>query len=291
MIRYQITSADWQATIREVSPTWLDRAHERSTAYADAGRYITPPSSIWSQIKRVYMDLQGFKCGFCERKLENSEFGNVEHDVEHYRPKGLVTRWPPASATARGDDLSFPLGEPDEPGYFMLAHHHENYLVSCKTCNSALKGNGFPVDGERDMRMTSPRHTTERPYLVYPIGFLDDDPEKLIRFEGIVPVPAAARGRRRRRGQVIISFFQLAERDGLLEERSMVIIALHLGLVSLDHPDQLSRAIARQAVERLTSDRAAHANCARSFHRLWNDERADAETFSRLALDHISSLP
>jgi hypothetical protein len=37
MIRYQITSADWQATIREVSPTWLDRAHERSTAYADAG--------------------------------------------------------------------------------------------------------------------------------------------------------------------------------------------------------------------------------------------------------------
>ena len=294
MIRYRITQAEWQQAIDDVSSTWMDRARDRTTAYQAANEFVKdPPSTIWSEIKRVYMDLQGFKCGFCERKLEQSDFGNVEHDVEHYRPKGIVTQWPPTSAPERGVGLNFPLGGANDPGYFLLAHHPENYLISCKTCNSSLKGNGFPVDGGRDINIADPRHTAERPYLVYPLGTssLDDDPEALIRFEGIVPVPAATSGRRRRRGQVIINFFQLAEREGLLEERSMVIMALHLALVSFNHADPLTQTIARQAVARLTSNSAAHANCARSFHNLWLTNQADAEQFSQLAANHIASLP
>lgn len=294
MIRHHITQADWQQAIDDISSTWMSRAGDRTADYLAANRFVkNPPSTIWSEIKRVYMDLQGFKCGFCERKLEQSEFGNVEHDVEHFRPKGIVTDWPPASAPERGDGIDFTLGTAADPGYFLLAHHPENYLISCKTCNSSLKGNGFPVDGDRDIALAEPRHTAELPYLVYPLGTssLDDDPEALIAFEGIVPVPAAASGRRRRRGQVIINFFQLAEREGLLEERSIVIMTLSLALASLDHPDALTQTIAQQTVARLTSNSSAHTNCARCFHHLWLTNRADAAQFSQLALDHIVSLP
>ena len=191
----------------------------------------------------------------------------------------------------RGDGIDFGLGTAADPGYFLLAHHPENYLISCKTCNTALKGNGFPVDGSRDNAMTSPRRTTERHFLVYPLGMVDEDPQRLIRFEGVVPVPAARSGHRRRRGQVIINFFQLAERDGLLEERSMTILGLHLALISIDHPDELSRRLARETVDRMTGDASAHANCARSFVSLWSRSRTDAETFSRAAFDHLVSLP
>ena len=125
--------------------------------------------------------------------------------------------------------------------------------------------------------MASPRHGHERPFLVYPIGQLDDDPQKLIRFRGILPVPAARSGRRLQRGQVIISFFQLAERDGLLLERSLTIAALHLALISVDLPgDPLSSQLAQQTLRVLTSDAAAHANCARSFVALWADDRPTA---------------
>ncbi len=292
MIGYRITAAEWREAIRAVAPTWLARAADRTATYAEAGRYTEPPSKIWSEIKSVYMDIQGFKCGFCERKLEKSEFGNIEHDVEHFRPKGLVTSWPPDSDPERGAGLGFELGDPADPGYFLLAHHHENYLISCKTCNTALKRNGFPVEGTtRNTEMVSPRHPGERHFLVYPVGMFDEDPQKLIRFEGIVPVPAARSGHRRRRGQVIINFFQLAERDGLLEERSMTVLGLHLALISVDHPDQLSRQLAEITIERMTGNAAVHANCARSFRALWAQSRADAEIFSQEAFDHLTSLP
>lgn len=290
MIRYTVTQAEIRQRINDLAPTWLDKARARTEAYRVAGRYEKPPSDIWSDIKRVYMDLQGYKCGFCERRLERSEFGNVEHDVEHFRPKGMVEQWPPASAPERGNGLNFPLGEASPGlGYFLLPHEPENYLISCKTCNTAFKSNGFPVEGVRDLTMESPRHTNERPLLVYPIGSFDDDPQRLIRFEGIVPVPAANSGRRRKRGQTLINFFGLAERDGLLLERSITIVALHLALDSAGHPDPTGQ-IAQHMLQVLTSDHAAHANCARSFVALWEADQAAALAFSEAALDHLLSV-
>lgn len=291
MIRYPIPHAELSRRIDAAVPTWFGRARQRTDAYDAEGRYVNPPSSIWSDIKRVYMDLQGHKCGFCERRLERSAHGNVEHDVEHFRPKAMVEAWPPASAPERAAGLDFPLGSgAPGRGYFLLPHHHENYLISCKTCNSAFKSNGFPVDGPRDLAMRSPRHTPERPYLAYPLGLFDDDPQKLIRFEGNLPVPAATAGRRRRRGRVIIRFFGLAERDGLLLERSITIAALHLALVNVDGDDLTSR-LARHMVRTLTADQAAHANCARSFVGLWAADRPAARAFSQAALDHLASVP
>jgi hypothetical protein len=290
MIRYAVTQAELRQRINDTAPTWLDKARERTEAYRVAGKYGKPPSDIWSDIKRVYMELQGYKCGFCERRLERSEFGNVEHDVEHFRLKGMVEQWPPSSAPERGNGLNFTLGDASPGlGYFLLPHEPDNYLISCKTCNTAFKSNGFPVEGARDLEMESPRHTNERPLLVYPIGSFDDDPRKLIRFEGIVPVPAASSGRRRKRGQTLISFFGLAERDGLLLERSITIVNLHLALNSAANPDPTGQ-IAQHMLQVLTSDHAAHANCARSFVALWEADQADALAFSEAALDHLLSV-
>ena len=43
------------------------------------------------------IELQHFKCGFCQRLLERSDYGNVEHDVDHFRRKEHVADWPPGS--------------------------------------------------------------------------------------------------------------------------------------------------------------------------------------------------
>ncbi len=293
MIRYRITSSELHDAISELNSSWFERADERTDFYAARHHYEKPPSSIWSDIKRVYMELQGYKCGFCERRLERSQFGDAEHDVEHFRPKAMVERWPPTARPERLIGLEdLDLGQTStDLGYFLLPHHHENYLISCKTCNSSYKSNGFPVEGQRDLTMSSPRHTTERPYLCYPIGLFDEDPQDLIRFEGIVPVPAATRGRRRQRGKVIINFFGLAEREGLLLERSLTIVSLHLALTNaVPASDPLTQRVAQHLIGTLTSDQATHANWARSFASLWEDDRPAAEAYTEAALAHLLSV-
>ena len=82
MIRYPIHPAQLEARVEQHRPGWLARAAERTERFREAGKY-GESSSIWTEIKRPYMELQGFKCGFCERRLEKSAYGNIEHDVEH----------------------------------------------------------------------------------------------------------------------------------------------------------------------------------------------------------------
>lgn len=291
MMRYPLHPAEWRARVDDVSPGWLDRAAERTESFRQLGRY-DESSSIWSQIKRVYMELQGFKCGFCERRLEKSRFGNIEHDVEHFRPKKKVTAWPTDKIREeRGIDFDFELGSDADPGYFLLPYHIENYLISCKTCNSTLKSNAFPVAAPRLADGEAPRDMkTEKPFLIYPLGAADDDPEDLITFEGILPVPVGASGHKRRRAEVTIDFFALDGREVLLEERAETILALHVAMSSLDHPHAATAAAAELLVERLVNPRSPHANCARAFHDLTLTDPFRAEAFTEAALDYLLTL-
>lgn len=292
MIRYPLRPRSWEAAIEDESRGWLLRAAKRTDAFRAAGRY-DERSAIWSQVKRVYMNVQGFKCGFCERRLEKSPFGNVEHDVEHFRPKRSVKRWPTEAVRLERDiDLGFDLGDGDDRGYFLLPYHIENYLVACKTCNSALKSNSFPVARPREIDGDSPRAMRgEKPYLLYPIGTVDEhDPEDVITFDGILPIPVASRGHRRRRAEVTIEFFALDSREGLLEERAETILALHVAMSSLDEPNSGTHAAATLLVERLVSPWSPHANCARSFHDLTLNDSARAAVIATAALDYLDSL-
>ena len=102
MIRYQITETELRDAIESEKPGWLARAQTRTDRFIAAGKY-DESSGIWSEIKRVYMDLQHDKCAYCERQLAAGEDGGtIEHDVEHYRPKNSVPVWPTDS-----DDVTF----------------------------------------------------------------------------------------------------------------------------------------------------------------------------------------
>ena len=104
-----------------------------------------------------------------------------------FGPKKKVARWPvPASLARQGVVVQQP-ARGHEPGYTFLAYHPLNYAAACKTCNSILKKNYFPIAGTRDTSNSREPAAIagERPYLLYPIGNLDADPEDLIEFAGL----------------------------------------------------------------------------------------------------------
>ena len=93
MINYPISLAELAHLIETHRPNWLNRAEARTIRFQQIGKY-DEPSSIWSEVKEVYMSLQGdSKCVFCERKLESVKHGLIEQDVEHFRPKKKVKKW------------------------------------------------------------------------------------------------------------------------------------------------------------------------------------------------------
>jgi hypothetical protein len=290
MIRYPILERQLRERVEAIRPGWLERADARTEAFRLAGRY-EESSGIWSEIKDAYMNLQGFKCGFCERRLEKSRYGSVEHDVEHFRPKAKVKIWPGATdRLERAIDFDLPLGDDADPGYFLLAYELENYLISCKTCNTRLKGNYFPVAGGRLVDRNRSRDLDdEDAYLIYPIGARDQDPEDLITFRGILPIPVGVRGHKRRRAEVTIRFFELDTREVLLEERAETILELHLAMTAVGHPDMLTSLAASSRVDSIVDRRSPHSNCARSFHDLWLSDNVLAREFVQAALEYLES--
>ena len=212
MIRYPITKKALEAAIAELDAArpkkapWLERARAATKACADAGKYVEQ-GPLWGEIKTVYMRLQRNKCCYCERPLPSEKYGKGEHDVEHFRPKSEVKAW--SDASLAGEKLVFaePTGKAKAAGYHLLAYHVFNYATSCRTCNSALKRNGFPVAGKRKTAAADPEKLAgERAYLVYPIGSFDDDPAALITFDGVTPraLPAAGFAPARAVGRIAV---------------------------------------------------------------------------------------
>ena len=143
MIRYSITYQDLETKITAHKRSWLRRAGERTEKLRQLGKY-EESSTIWSEIKAVYVKLQHHKCVFCERQLEDVDVGLIEQDVEHFRPKKNVKLW---QSSHQDIQITEP---PNETGYYLLAYHLFNYAASCKPCNSTLKSDNFPIAGAYD---------------------------------------------------------------------------------------------------------------------------------------------
>jgi hypothetical protein len=282
MIAYRISIADLNMLIDKENVTWRTRASTRTQDFVAAGCY-DEPSSIWSEIKIVYMRLQGdSKCVFCERKLESEAHGLGEQDVEHFRPKKGLKAWRvPAALTKAGVTLT--AVPTNHGGYYALAYHPFNYAASCKPCNSALKGDRFPIAGQRNTSGSDPGQlATELPLLVYPVGDFDTDPEHLIEFHGISPVARVPSGHDRHRGLVAIAFFRLddaVKRKNLMLERARLLVGLFPYLEAQTHLDPSERLLATQFVRSATSPKAPHASCAHSFVRL---HKSDPDGAKRL---------
>jgi hypothetical protein len=293
MIGYRIARADLEALIKTEKPDWLDRAKERTEKFREKGFY-EEDSTIWSEIKPVYMRLQGgSKCAYCERKLESVDFGKGEQDVEHFRPKSSVKAW---KAPKPLTDLGIPFTPvPNEGrGYFLLPYHPFNYSAACKPCNSALKKDYFPIAGAYDLKGEEPKKLLkEKPYLFSPVGDFDTAPEKLVRFHGTSPQPVAKSGHKRNRALVAIEFFKLDDlrRKNLVRERAIVIIALHPQLEKLKGTlTPTEQAEALSLVDGFTSSNSAHTNCARSFRKLFEEDPTEAKAIFQKAAQLFVSI-
>jgi hypothetical protein len=291
VIRVKVTAARLRSLIQAAQPTWYMKAAVETARVRGAARPDFP--SLWSKIKQVFIDLQHSKCGFCEKPLE----GKIEQDVEHYRPKAKVTCWKVPRAivmaiAAEGFTIVQPAPRSPEPGYTLLAYHPHNYLMACKNCNTVLKKNYFPIAGTRQSDGTDPRAlmASEQPYLLYPIGDIDDDPEGLIQFEGLSPRPAMSHGFDRLRALVTIDIFKLDDwrrRKMLLRGRAHLLRELYLALRAVDtEPDPSTRLKRSVLVQELLSEENPFTNCMRCFHRLYQSHPREAEK----VFDDVSRL-
>ena len=287
MIRYPVTEKELERMIDEAAPGWRRKARSRTSRFGTAGRY-DESAGCWSEVKGVYMKIQHCKCAYCERKLEGEDVGKIEHDVEHFRPKNGVRKWPPAGGSSYG----FPTGDDFDEGYYLLAYHPLNYAVACKPCNTPLKSNYFPIAGRRGSRRGHPNELVdEKCYLIYPIGTIDASPEELVTFDGIIPVPRLKKGHRARRARVTIDLFQLHLRENLLEQRAERIMGLYIAMKLLEQDgiaDDL-REFTRDSIATLLSSSRPHCNCLRAYHELYGKDPARAEMIAGEARNYLKS--
>jgi hypothetical protein len=287
MIQYRFAVEDLQRKIRDEVPGWLAQARRRTSRFRALKRY-RESSSIWSKVKPVYIELQHGKCAFCERQLERGEYGPIEWDVEHFRPKSRVQAWPP-DHEMRMLGFNFFCGSASAKGYYLLPYHILNYTASCKVCNSRLKRDYFPIAAKnRSLGEGNPaRLLKEKPFLVYPLTELDDDPESILTFQGYLCVPVAEHGERRRRALVTIAFFGLNDRDTLLEQRARLIVSAWNALkVNAKDPDDT---VASAALKFIDQAAYPHANCIRSFIRTYRTDPRLAQTYAEKAAEYLYS--
>jgi hypothetical protein len=300
-IRADVTEHPDEA-VRKVVAGWLKKAKARTVQLRSAGAYIdlekwkklsaaekavTPkPIAIeWAAVKYLFMELQNEKCAYCERKLAaRGDGGAAEHAVEHFRPKNPVREWPAPAG------IDFPTGSEAAPGYFWLAFHLLNYCTACTKCNTGLKSNYFPIGGKRCPPLTTlgkKLHAVERPFLIYPLGTHDDDPEDVIRFRGIaafppqqdplLPPPQRSDVHRNRRARVTIAFFDLNGRSELLWGRAEKLRELEKSLADLKPEAGKKRtATAQDDIRRLTDGFSEHTACVRGMIRLYRKDPTKA---------------
>lgn len=144
-----------------------DVSHEKSELeYSFMNNLSFEFEDIWGKYKKEFFLSQYRKCAFCEKKL--NEYG----DIEHYRPKGEIHKlsddendWGSVSITnhVKGRKTE----RIHNNGYWWLAYDWNNYLMSCRICNSPFKGNLFPIENEMNRQVFNAQNN-EIPLLINP---------------------------------------------------------------------------------------------------------------------------
>lgn len=153
------------------------------------------------RVKQQLRTDQHDKCCYCETK----GFAATSYEaVEHFRPKGGYQQ-APADSVAK-------------PGYYWLAYDWPNLYLACTRCNTAYKGNLFPL---RYPAARAHNHaemlSLEQPLLPDPAT---EDPAQHLTF-----VEDAAQAMDAR-GQACIDIFGL-DRPELIKQRIEHLQALH----------------------------------------------------------------
>jgi hypothetical protein len=296
MIRLPIKLKDLRDQITALDGNWFTRAKTKADAAALKGK-IEEGDGIWSDIKAVYMEHQGHKCMYCEKPMPREAPGGVaqgkgEYDVEHFRPKNRVTHWPTAAVKQkRLIDYEAQLKDGVPNGYLRLAFDPWNYGVSCKTCNSELKGDRFPIIGKASAtaKTRTALDKAEVPCLILPIGDEGEDPEGWLEWHGpIVAAGATLDPATTLRARTLIDFFELDTRGDLLELRCVLITNLFARLEKMGQPAPIGPA-AKQYVDSMTEPKRLFAGCLRGFVKLFDKDPAAARKWNDIAEQYLMS--
>jgi len=295
MIRYPINLDELKNRIDKEKPSWRRRATTATNYYTSKGAYSEPPkdttapSPFWAEIKWVYLDLQRRKCAYCERR-PSSWAG--DYAIEHFRPKSRVDDWPTVDHPKQAS-FAFASNGGASQGYYLIAYHILNYTAACSQCNTRLKRNFFPIHSSRDIKTADPIAllSSEQPYLIYPLGNHDTDPENLIGFDGIIPCPkTSSSSHDHRRAEVTIDLLGLQVREELLRERASILDSLIDDLVDEhNHPDPQRRRKARNAILRSQSRGSEHSSCAKCFVALYRRDPVSAKQIAKDATRYLNS--
>jgi hypothetical protein len=291
-----IKPKDLRDRINALDGNWFTRAKAKADAVAIKGN-VEQGDGIWSDIKSVYMEHQGYKCMYCEKPMPREAPGGVargkgEYDVEHYRPKNRVMHWPTAAVKQkRLIDYETQLHDGVPDGYLRLAYDPWNYGVSCATCNIELKGDRFPIVGKANAKAKTRAalDKAEIPCLILPVGNEGEDPESWLEWTGPLVAPKATLDTTTKlRARTLIDFFELDTRGDLLELRCFLISQLFSRLELMEQPAPIGPD-AKKYVEDLTGPKRLFAGCLRGFVKLFANDPVAARKWTDIADAYIQS--
>lgn len=164
------------ATAKESAEQWAKGKQTKPCEFED----------LWSKHKASFSKLTRSKCAYCELPIAADDKGG---DLDHYRPKGAITKLSDDPATwgreidghNRRDRRFTRTITNVARGYYWLAYDWNNYVFSCGTCNSKWKGNLFPIQGGHQGNPTPATTAKEIPLLLNPYGKID--PAEHLEFE------------------------------------------------------------------------------------------------------------
>lgn len=289
MIRYSITEKELERRITAEKKSWLSRAKKRTTQYRKGG--VDPKEShFWGEIKKVYIQLQHSKCGYCETGLQDGVLASKVHEVEHFRPKGRISAWPNKKAVnCKKLRHCAPMGDARSTGYSLLAYHPLNYVIACTRCNSTLKSDYFPIAHIRMVKAQHPkRMRKESALLIYPISDIDrHDPSDLISFNGPFAVAKHRSGFAHQRAMTNIHFFMLNHED-LILRRSKMLMHLWASLDARVVTDE-DREHRQLCIDECCLPSGEFSACANAFQALFHDDRPRASRYIHLIRKLVKS--
>lgn len=291
MTYYPVPLDVLEKAVTSQKASWLDDAKTATERLLVKGSFDEISGIGWSEIKDAYRNLQHQKCIYCEIRPGSDNTNAILWDVEHYRPKSKVSPWPSDRLRKRYPylDYAFSTGGPDEcTGYYWLAYSIQNYAACCKSCNSTLKRDYFPIASKRQSSPGSQEDLkAEQPLLLFPFGEWGDDPTECMTFDGLTPIPTGDEAQRLR-GQVTIDFFRLSIREDLLEGRSQVIQSIWMAWEVLHGTSKsASKQQATEILEIADAPSCRHRMCAQAFKALCE---SDPEKASKIATEATKFL-
>ncbi len=184
-----------------------------ATKRRNASAALTFPDH-WNMpdVRGVLYARHGKSCAYCGCHLPRNDRG----DVEHFRPKTSVYE------------------DESHGGYWWLAYDLQNYLLSCRICNSSRKSNRFPLRSRASRRALfgGIQLPQEARLLLNPATDAVEDLLQVELREGRCRIAPRAGLSRQLREQIdgTIQFFKLNIDPKLVQERTRVWTAVDLAL-------------------------------------------------------------